>query len=400
MKEQTDVRPTPVRVPDTLEEVLSPPWLTAALGQRFPGIEVTAVTPGPVVSRVSTNARFQIECTGGLPAGLSPQLCAKGYFSETQQPYRHVGESEACFYRYLAEPSGVRTLRSVYADVDPYSRHGVVITEDVVVTGATFLDALSPYSPDQVAASLEELAKLHSSTWEAPRWRDPVWLAPRLESYFGMRGIDDIRGNFEGPIGARVPDSTRHAERAPDLLPGLGRRVLVADSVVGPAWRCAHRQRVPRWCRPAVLPRLAIGATRPVVPRRRIPHRLRLDRGGPETHGARVAGPLSRSTRHGWGRDPCIRRGLARVSARDPVRILSLGHHPQGRSGDHLDIAGAPRHRRRRSRRPSCRPGVNLVQAVFSIADRRVRRPALGAGGGSLPLRREWPPSGPRPSTA
>ncbi len=29
-----------VPVPDTLEEVLSPAWLSQALGQRFPGVEV------------------------------------------------------------------------------------------------------------------------------------------------------------------------------------------------------------------------------------------------------------------------------------------------------------------------------------------------------------------------
>jgi hypothetical protein len=235
MSERTDIHPAPPRVPHTLDEVLSPPWLTAALGQRFPGIEVTAVTPGPVVSRVSTNARFQIEGAGGLPAGLSPQLCVKGYFSAAQRPYRHVGESEACFYRYLAEPSGVRTLRPVYADVDPGSRHGVVITEDVVVTGATFLDARSPYSPDQVAASLEELAKLHSSTWQEPRWRDDVWLAPRLESYFGMRGIEDIRGNFDGPIGARVPDSVRRPE---PLMTAF--RALAAPASSVSLWSVLH----------------------------------------------------------------------------------------------------------------------------------------------------------------
>jgi Phosphotransferase enzyme family len=235
MNEKIDSHPTPLRVPDTLEELLSPAWLTAALAERFPGIEVTAVTPGPIVSRVSTNARFQIECSAGVPAGLSPQLCVKGYFSETQRPYRHVGESEACFYRYLAEPSGVRTLRSVYSDVDPGSRHGVVITEDVAVTGATFLDALSPYSADQVAASLEELAKLHSSTWEAPRWRDVAWLAPRLESYFSMRGIEDVRGNFDGPIGARVPDSTRDAEA---LLTAF--QALAANSGASTPWSVLH----------------------------------------------------------------------------------------------------------------------------------------------------------------
>jgi Phosphotransferase enzyme family len=235
MSEQTDTHLTRVRVPDSLEEALSPAWLTAALGQRFPGIEVVAVTPGPLVSRVSTNARFRIECSGGVPEGLSPQLCVKGYFSETQQPYRHVGESEAWFYRRLAEPSGVRTLFSVYADVDPDSRHGVVITEDVVVKGATFLDARSPYSPDQVAASLDVLAKLHSSTWQAARWSDTPWLAPRLESYVGMRGIGDIRGNFEGPIGARVPDSARHAE---PLLAAF--HALAAKTSSAAPWSVLH----------------------------------------------------------------------------------------------------------------------------------------------------------------
>ncbi len=241
MNEKTNSHPTELRVPDTLDELLSPGWLTAALAERFPGVEVTAVVPGPVVSRVSTNARFRIECAEGVPGGLSPTLCAKGYFSEMQRPYRHVGESEACFYRYLAEPSGVRTLRSVYADVDPGSRHGVVITEDVVVAGATFLDAHSPYSPDQAAASLEELAKLHSSTWEAPRWRDAAWLVPRLESYFSMRGIEDIRGNFDGPIGAGVPDSTRDAEALLAAFQGLAARsssttpwsVLHGDAHIG-----------------------------------------------------------------------------------------------------------------------------------------------------------------------
>jgi hypothetical protein len=228
-------------VPGTLDDLLTPAWLTAALEPRFPGLEVTAVTRGPIVSRVSTNARFRIECSGDPPAGLSPHLCAKGYFAENQRPYRHVGESEACFYRHLAETSGVRTLRSVYADVDPESRHGVVITEDVAVAGASFLDARSPYSPDQAAASLEELAKLHLSTWEAARWRDETWLEPRLGSYLGMRGIADIRGNFEGPIGAKVPDAARRAQPLVEAFQALAGRagsatpwsVLHGDAHVG-----------------------------------------------------------------------------------------------------------------------------------------------------------------------
>ena len=53
-----------------------------------PGVEVTDVIPGPIVERVSTNARFRIECEPEVPAGLSPALCAKGYFSEAGRGQR------------------------------------------------------------------------------------------------------------------------------------------------------------------------------------------------------------------------------------------------------------------------------------------------------------------------
>jgi hypothetical protein len=202
-----------VPVPDTLEELLSPAWLTAALEPRFPGIVVTAVEPGPVISRVSTNARFRIECRDGQPEGLSPYLCGKGYFGETGRVSREAGEPEAYFYRDLASATGVRTLRSVYADVDPSTRHGVVITEDVLVHGATFLDARSDYTPDQAAESLEQLAVLHATTWGDAALAEVTWLQPRMARVTTARGITEISNNFEGPIGAGVPANVRNAER-------------------------------------------------------------------------------------------------------------------------------------------------------------------------------------------
>lgn len=223
------------QVPDTLDELLSPVWLTSALDARFPGIQVAAVTPGPVISRVSTNARFHIECAGGTPDGLSPHLCGKGYFSEVGRAFRSVGEPEAGFYRDIAASTGMRTLRSVYADVDPATRHGVVITEDVVAQGATFLDALSDYTPDQAAESLEQLAELHAATWGDPAYADAAWLASRLATYLERRGIDEIRGNFEGPIGSGVPDESRDAERLVDAY-----RTLAAETGSASPWSVIH----------------------------------------------------------------------------------------------------------------------------------------------------------------
>jgi len=200
--------------------------MTQALATRFPGIRVTAVTPGPVISRVSTNARFRIECEGALPEGLSADLCAKGYFGAEGSLARMAGVPEEYFYRDLAAATGVRTLHSVYADVDPETYNGVVITEDVIAQGATFLDSLSDYTPDQVAASLEQLAILHAGTWMSAALVDAAWLASRLGRTAEHRGVKEISGNFETAIGAGVPQAVRDPRRLYDAYCALGAETL------------------------------------------------------------------------------------------------------------------------------------------------------------------------------
>jgi hypothetical protein len=231
---------TTVEISDSLDDLLTPAWLSAALSLRFPGTNVTAVTRGPVVERLSTNARFHIECSPDVPAGLSPDLCVKGYFSEQGRALGAAGEPEATFYRDLAEATGVRTMRSVWADVHPQTRHGVVITEDVIAAGGEFLDALTPYSVDQVASTLGELARLHAFDWEYSASVDTSWLTPRIASTMQTRGLPEIRGNFEGPNGVRVPPEMRNAEQLVDAVrvlaarePGAGWAVIHGDTHVG-----------------------------------------------------------------------------------------------------------------------------------------------------------------------
>ncbi len=214
-----------VRVPDTLEELVSPAWLTGALGQSYPGIEVAAATLGSVESRISTNACFRIECDGGVPTGLPASLCAKGYFSDTgTAAYRSAGESEALFYRDLAATIGARTLPSVYADVDDASRHGVVITEDITVAGARFLDPLERYTSSRVAVSLEQYAVMHATTWKSAQVRSSEWLTSRISSTAGTRTVSDIQDQYDGPLGAGIPEGARDAEKllaAYKALPGI-----------------------------------------------------------------------------------------------------------------------------------------------------------------------------------
>ena len=234
------VSATTVVIPETLGEVLTPSWLTSTLSSRFPGIRVTDVIPGPIVERVSTNARFRIECEPDVPPGLSPTLCAKGYFSEPGRVSAQAGVPEACFYRDLADDTGVRTLKGVWAGVDPVTQHGVVITEDVIEAGGVFRDALTPCTVEQTADLLAELAHLHAYGWENPEVASAPWLEPRIGQTAKVRGVKEIRHNFDGAPGVGVPDDMRDPQQLVDAFnalgadqPGAGWTVIHGDMHVG-----------------------------------------------------------------------------------------------------------------------------------------------------------------------
>lgn len=195
-----------VNVPSTLAELVTPAWLSAGLGQTFPGVNVTGVKMGSVATRISTNAFFEIECEGTVPDGLPLHLCAKGYFSDTGNwAYRSAGESEAHFYRLRAATTGVPTLPGVYADVDPESGHGVVITGDIAAAGATFVDPMDPRTTGDLASNLELYTTLHGRSWNQPWVQSEPWAKPKISTTRGVRSVEEIQSQFDGPLGEGVP---------------------------------------------------------------------------------------------------------------------------------------------------------------------------------------------------
>ena len=268
------------------------------------GVEIRAVVPGPVVDRISTNARFVIECADGVPDGLAPALCVKGYFNEIGRTARYVGAPEAVLLPRSRRCDRGAHAHSVYADIDPETRHGVVITEDVVSQGGTFLDGNSPYTADQTAQTLAEFARLHAATWADPRYADAEWLAPRLGRVLEVWGpsttIDIISANFDGPNGQRVPDEVRDAHRLVDAYRRLIALTAAEDcnqAVVRHPRRCSCGQPLRRRRRSRVTGGLATRPARHVVPRRRLSHRLDADRGGAPAHRARPVAALPRCPR-------------------------------------------------------------------------------------------------------
>jgi len=130
----------------------------------------------------------------------------------------------------------------VYADVDEESRHGVVITEDVVAQGGVFLDGRSTYTPEQTASSLSELAQLHAATWSQPRWETTPWLKSRLNVALKVWGeaetVSKIDANLHGRNGRGVPVGLRDAQRLVDVYRVM--TSMLADTESTAPWCVIH----------------------------------------------------------------------------------------------------------------------------------------------------------------
>lgn len=178
--------------PLDLETVLSPDWLTRALDLRHPGTRVAAASVVETILTIASKVRFSVHYDSN-PHALPEALCAKGYFAPESRGHAALGAIEARFYRDLAPALDVNLPPCLYAGLDPQSQHGVVLMADLVARGARFLTALSPYSVEQVVATLEQLARLHAAGWSDPTTRNDPWLAPRLSSYPSYVSVERLQ---------------------------------------------------------------------------------------------------------------------------------------------------------------------------------------------------------------
>ena len=102
-----------------------------------------------------------------------------------------------------------------------------------------FLTALSPYGPDQVDATVAELAKLHAGSWDSPKVAAD-WLEPEVWKFSDYRPVAEMQALLDGERGVPLPDEVKDADRLRTsiiqvfALTEPGRRSLVhGDAHVG-----------------------------------------------------------------------------------------------------------------------------------------------------------------------
>jgi len=214
--------------PAPLDEqtVLSAGWLTSVLRSRHPTVEVVGTEVVERLETVATKVRFRVDYAADGD-GLPTALCAKGYFNPAMQA--RAGQVEAVFYRELAPTlDDVRTPPCTHVGIDEATGHGLVVMEDLVAAGATFLDPLTSYGPEQAAATLDQLAALHAAFWDCPVAALPLAFAPRLATLAGYLATDRLQAQLDDGRAADIPADVRSAGRAQAAVRALA--ALVEDN--------------------------------------------------------------------------------------------------------------------------------------------------------------------------
>jgi aminoglycoside phosphotransferase (APT) family kinase protein len=204
------------------EIVLSPEWLGRTLG-----VPVRSVSVTETLTTIASKIRFRVEY-GGPQGDLPDAMCVKAYFDEPARA--SLGQLEARFYRELAPLLGLRVPRCLHTGIDPETGHGLVLMTDLVVAGARFLTALSPYSVDDVARTLEQLARMHAVDPARTAPPDDKWLAPRLTGYLDYVNEERLQQQLDDGRAVDLAPGTRSASRLREAFAALAARATTAPA--------------------------------------------------------------------------------------------------------------------------------------------------------------------------
>lgn len=220
---------------------VDPEWMTAALADRHPGVEVDRVD---LVTRDDgTNRRARFALT--YAAGSGPERV----FAKAEGVHREVHSRNGNLFNEpdlfaSGVPLPVDHPLSYHVVVDRPALDYVIVMEDVTARGGDPRDATRPMTPEQVANGLRGLARLHSRYWEFSAATEPrlAWVqtwAPTEGFQAGLRAYTPIgleRGAELLPAAVRGRDGDAIVDLWARYVALLDRRpvtLLHADAHIG-----------------------------------------------------------------------------------------------------------------------------------------------------------------------
>jgi thiamine kinase-like enzyme len=203
----------PNPAPLSLATALSPAWLSEALSAGRPTpVTVTGVEVVETLTTRATKIRFNVTFAGEAP-DLPTSFCIKGYFDPEGAGHVNAGLVETLFYRHVADGLDIRLPRCFYTGIDEQTGHQIFIMEDLVQAGSVFLTALSPFTTEQVKATLDQLARLHAAKWDSPELATTDWLGSKIELLLAHVDAQKLQQQLDDPRGNALPAEVKDAQR-------------------------------------------------------------------------------------------------------------------------------------------------------------------------------------------
>jgi hypothetical protein len=178
MEPAAQISPLPTRLDD-----ITPSWLTAAISMRCPGTVVDSVDIESVIWGTATKVFLQVGYAVATSNGPGQALCLKGGFDEKLHGVHNIGyRVEARFYRDIAA-AFTNMPDCWFAAEDVASGQGLVLIDDLRRAGAVFGKPGDRPSIDDVAKSLESMARWHGLTWNRAGVGARSWLTVGSELF-------------------------------------------------------------------------------------------------------------------------------------------------------------------------------------------------------------------------
>ncbi len=216
--------PSPIRAPAEMDAA----WMTRALAESFPGVEVRSVRVVDATDGTTSRARLELTCApsdGATPpsvfAKVSPRLGHRILLSGLG-----LIQGEVRFYERLRNSVPVRVPEAYHVAFHAPSARFALILEDVAAQDARFGIATEPIGPAEAGRVLDALARLHGTFWMSPRLgTDLSWLETSTDGSFAdfYRVVPMPLSKGLRRAGASVPPALARPDRVLDAYRRLQR---------------------------------------------------------------------------------------------------------------------------------------------------------------------------------
>lgn len=181
-------------------------WLTDALQHRYPGAAVTGMRLLGSVQGHTSKVRYGLDLNrAAIDAGLPGQVCLKANL--TGDPLSsNACVNEARFYGLFRSRLDLPAPHCFLADWDDDTdgEQGLILLEDLVPLGGVFGASGQFIEIDAMASSLEELARLHGTTWGLEELDRQTWLQPGTHRTTAGDDYWTLMKDYIGPRGRHL----------------------------------------------------------------------------------------------------------------------------------------------------------------------------------------------------